>query len=103
MHRTSRMAVALLLAVTPVVAAQAAEPNAGRDLAATCTTCHATSGASQGAIPVLAPPSSDDLLRKLQEFKHGTRPGTVMPQLAKGYSDAQLAEIAAWFAAQAAR
>ena len=30
----------------------------------------------------------------------GTRPGTIMPQLAKGYTDAQIELVAGWFAAQ---
>ena len=29
------------------------------------------------------------LVEQMKSFKSGTRPGTVMPQLAKGYSDAQ--------------
>jgi cytochrome c553 len=33
-------------------------------------------------------------------FKTGARPGSVMPQLAKGYSDAQIAQLAAYFAQQ---
>ena len=31
-------------------------------------------------------------------FKSGVRPGTVMPQLAKGYSDAQIDALAGYFA-----
>ena len=34
----------------------------------------------------------------MKAFKSGARPGTVMPQLAKGYSDAQIEQLAAWFA-----
>ena len=33
-------------------------------------------------------------------FKNGKRSGTVMPQIAKGYSDAQILAMAAWFADQ---
>ncbi len=39
-----------------------------------------------------------DLAEQMKAFKAGTRPGTVMPQLAKGYSDAQIAQLAAYFA-----
>ncbi len=49
--------------------------------------------------------SADNALRKLQmmeaeqmnAFKSGARVGSVMPQLAKGFSDAQITELAAWF------
>jgi len=36
----------------------------------------------------------------MKAFKSGARPATVMHQLAKGYSDAQIEVIAAYFAAQ---
>jgi sulfide dehydrogenase cytochrome subunit len=39
-------------------------------------------------------------LTQLKAFKAGTRPATVMHQLSKGYSDAQIEQIAAYFAAQ---
>ncbi len=39
----------------------------------------------------------------MQDFRSGARNGTVMPQLAKGYTDAQIDAMAAWFAAQPAR
>ena len=38
--------------------------------------------------------------RKLMEYKAGTREGTIMPQLAKGYTDVQIGLLAGWFAAQ---
>jgi cytochrome c553 len=36
----------------------------------------------------------------LLSFKNGTRPATIMHQLTKGYTDEQLAQISAYFAAQ---
>ena len=36
----------------------------------------------------------------MQAFKRGKRPATVMHQIAKGYSDAQIDALAAYFAAQ---
>lgn len=36
----------------------------------------------------------------LRAFKAGERPGTVMPQLAKGYTDAEIDALAAWFASR---
>ncbi|HET7031826.1 MAG TPA: cytochrome C, partial [Casimicrobiaceae bacterium] len=38
----------------------------------------------------------------MQEFKSGARPGTVMNQLAKGYTDEQIEALAGWFSAQKA-
>ena len=48
----------------------------------------------------LAGRSKDDLVTQMKAFKSGARPATVMHQLAKGYSDAQIEVIAAYFAAQ---
>ena len=39
-------------------------------------------------------------MKKLMDFKSGVKPATIMHQLAKGYTDEQLAAITAWFAAQ---
>jgi cytochrome c553 len=71
-------------------------------LAATCANCHGTDGhaASGSALPVLAGMPKDAILAQLRAFKAGTRSATIMQQLSKGYSDAQLEQIAAYFAAQ---
>lgn len=72
-----------------------------RNLAATCTGCHGTDGRSaDNTIPALAGRERTELRQLLAEFKAGRRAATVMQQIALGYSDAQLEQIAAWFAAQ---
>ena len=48
----------------------------------------------------LAGRDKNELLQQLMAFKNGQRPATIMHQLSKGYSDEQLAQIAAYFAAQ---
>ncbi|SFF63922.1 Cytochrome c553 [Duganella sp. CF458] len=93
---------ALMLALSAVPPAIAAEPIPnGARLAATCTGCHGTNGATQGnALPPLAGQPQDQLLAALKDFKTGKRPATIMTQLAKGYTDDQLEMLAAYFAAQ---
>ncbi len=88
------------LAVAAGVAAQGTANVAGRDLAATCASCHGTSGVGAGRIQSLAGRSKGELVEMMLEFRSGTRPGTVMPQLARGYTDEQIALLSAWFAAQ---
>lgn len=68
--------------------------------AATCATCHGTDGRAQPGAVSLAGQGKDDMLQKLLDFKTGKRPATIMQQIAKGYSDEQLAQIAGYFAAQ---
>lgn len=73
-----------------------------KSLAATCANCHGTNGNTVAgtAVPPLAGTPQATLVSQLQAFKTGARPATVMHQLAKGYSDAQIEQIAAYFAAQ---
>jgi sulfide dehydrogenase cytochrome subunit len=73
-----------------------------RAWAATCATCHGTNGKgpANDGIPALAGQTRQVLLEKLLAFKQGSLPATVMHQHAKGYSDEELARIAAFFARQ---
>ena len=80
--------------------AQAQDPNLARNIAASCNGCHGTNGVSQGGMPTLAGQSKADLVRKMQDFKSGKTPATIMHQLAKGYTDEQIDLTAGWFAAQ---
>jgi cytochrome c553 len=73
-----------------------------RNIAATCANCHGTDGVSVGEVPSLAGKPREEIVRMMQEFKAGTRPATVMNQLAKGYTDEQIDALAGWFAAQKA-
>jgi cytochrome subunit of sulfide dehydrogenase len=101
--RLSKSIAAALLALAlaaAVAAAQAPDPDLARNLAATCTNCHGTNGVSQGGTESLAGMPKDALVRTMQEFKSGSRPATIMHQLAKGYTDEQIALVAGWFAAQ---
>ena len=67
-----------------------------RGLAATCASCHGTDG--QGVVgagmPLINHLSADELLKKLTDYKSGAVTGTIMPQLAKGYTEEQLQTIA---------
>ena len=89
-----------LLAVPWAGAAEDTNPTIGRNLAATCVSCHGPAGRTANGIPVIAGRSKDSLMARLTAFKEGKRPSTVMTQLAKGYSDAQIEAIAEYFAAQ---
>ena len=100
--RSFRWSFIAVLVAAPAAAAyaQPANPNLGRDLAATCANCHGTGGVSRGEVESLAGKPRDELVRKMQEFKTGAKPATIMHQLAKGYTDPQIEAVSAWFAAQ---
>jgi len=96
------VAAALLALVAAAAAAQAPDPNLARNLAATCANCHGTNGLSQGGTESLAGMAKDNIVRKMQEYKTGNKPASIMNQLAKGYTDEQIALMADWFATQKA-
>ena len=81
---------------------QTAQELQTRALAATCANCHGTDGRTvPGAGNArLAGQSSEFIVAQMQAFRSGARPATVMHQLAKGYSDAQIRDLAAYFSAQ---
>ncbi len=95
--------IRLLIAVTLVGAssiALAQDPNLGRNLAATCANCHGTNGKSLGGIESIDKMPKERLLQKLADFRSGAKPATIMHQITKGYTDAQLDLIATYLAAQ---
>jgi cytochrome c553 len=97
------VAAGLALAAAAPSGAQQGNPNLGRAVAATCANCHGTSGISLGEVPSIAGRPKDELMRKMQDFKAGRAQGTIMPQLAKGFTDEQIDAVAAWYAAQSAK
>jgi cytochrome c553 len=98
--------LAALLAASALPArAQDARALQTATLASTCANCHGTAGrAAQGStVPGLAGRPAGQLVEQMRAFKDGSRPATVMHQIAKGYSDEQIARMAAYFAAIPAR
>jgi sulfide dehydrogenase cytochrome subunit len=97
--RGSMLAVGLALLSC---GAMAQEP-AARSLAASCAACHGTGGRSVSEeVIALAGLPKERIASQMRAFKAGTRPATVMHQLAKGFSDQQIDLIAGYFAAQRA-
>lgn len=90
--------LALLAVCAPAWGASDAQ--FGRELAATCANCHGTNGQARGEMKSLAGMPADTLLQKLADFKSGQQPATIMHQIAKGYTDEQMRQIAAYFATQ---
>jgi cytochrome c553 len=83
--------------------AHAQDRNLGRNLAAQCANCHGPNGRSQGGIPGLAGQGRAYIIAQMSAFKAGQRSGpaaTIMHQLAKGYTDEQIALMADYFSVQ---
>jgi cytochrome subunit of sulfide dehydrogenase len=104
--RDSGIAAALSLATLCFGAAFAQAPaapnkNLARDLAANCANCHGTNGKSVSDVPSLAGVPANVTVQKMKDYRDGKLPATIMHQLAKGYTDEQIALVADYFSRQA--
>jgi cytochrome c553 len=95
----NRFVLAAALAAAPLGAG--AQDSATRNLAASCAICHGTDGraVTRDIVPLAGLPR-EHIVGQMRAFRDGQRPATVMHQIAKGYSDAQIDALATWFAAQ---
>lgn len=79
--------------------ANAADAAAGKAKSVTCAACHGANGIS--AIPMypnLAGQKEQYLLKQLKDFKSGNRKDPVMAPMAMALSDADMANLAAYYA-----
>jgi cytochrome c553 len=89
------IAAALTLAALP---AYAQDSPAARSLAGTCAACHGTDGRSVTKEVIgLAGLPKEHIVSQMKAFRDGTRPATIMHQIAKGYSDQQIELMADYF------
>jgi len=102
-RRMLRPPALALVAGALIASVAAAAPDLGRDIAANCTTCHATDGKSGGGVLSLAGQTAATIVERMKEFRDGKRPSTIMQQLAKGYTDAEIEAAAAYLTAQKAK
>src|ERR1700694_2190189 len=94
------LGLCIVLAVTPV--AQAADIEAGKVKVATvCAACHGATGVSvSDTIPNLAAQRAGYIEAQLKALKDGTRKNPLMNAIAVQLSPEDMANVAAYFAAQ---
>jgi cytochrome c553 len=109
------LGAALIAVVFPLAAQQSAPPPAfaapnltesgTRAMAVNCAACHGTGGnpVAQSTVAGLAGRPKEELVSAMVEFKEGKRPATLMHQIAKGYSEAEIAALADYFSKQPKR
>jgi cytochrome c553 len=100
---SSAAAALIALTVAGPVSAQQPDPRSAQYIAANCANCHGTQGRSAGAMPSLAGQKKEFLAEQMRAFRDGKKAATIMHQLAKGYSDAQIDMLAEHFARQPAK
>ena len=91
----------LTAAIVAIPLSAPAQDTVARNLAATCAACHGTNGHSATPeVTSLANLPKALIVQRMQEFKQGHRPTTVMHQLAKGYTEEQIDLIAGYLTAR---
>jgi cytochrome c553 len=89
------IACALIALAAP---AQAADAAAGKVLAGKCKTCHGIDGIAKIPIaPHIAGESEVYLETQLKAFRSGKREHEIMSVVAKGLTDEDIANLAAWY------
>ena len=91
------LAAAIAIASIAAATAASAEPPPG---AAACTGCHPSSTRITSPVARLTGMDRAAIVRAMQEFRSGTRTGTVMDRIAKGFTDDEVQAIANWYATQ---
>lgn len=102
---TSRMRPALWTAALVLLPAlwspcsAAGDPAAGRQKTAACNACHGVDGLSRRPdAPHIAGQTAFYLAEQLRAFRSGRRAHPVMNVVAANLSDADIADLAAWYA-----
>ncbi len=100
--RSRTLASAIGAAAVLFWSAVPAHAQSAQYLAANCANCHGTDGRSAGGggMPGLAGLSPTYFAEQMKAFREGTRKATIMHQLAKGYTEQQIADLAEYFARQ---
>ena len=70
----------------------------GATLALNCTMCHGAQGMSVSNAPNLAGQYPEVVIKQLHDFQGGQRSSAIMQALAKGLSDADITDLAAYYA-----
>ena len=89
-----------LLASASTLSAESTPPAAFPYFVGNCFNCHGTEGRVNSAIPSIAGRDKAFLEETLKAYKAGTKQATIMNQLAKGYTDEEIAVLADYFSRQ---
>ncbi|MEE8108748.1 MAG: cytochrome c [Gammaproteobacteria bacterium] len=92
------LAGAMLLCATAIADG---DPEAGKEKSVVCASCHGVTGESvMPDYPVLAGQHQDYLEHALMAYRNGERSDPIMAAFVAALSDEDIADLAAYFAAQ---
>ena len=94
-------AAAFICALAPAVPVHAGDAEAGKAKAVVCSACHGIDGNSINPLwPKLAGQHAAYLAKQMKAFRSGERKDPVMAPMAMGLSDADIDNLAAFYAGQ---
>lgn len=98
MRKMFEVILTIVLAVAAVSVQAGGDPAAGKAKAATCAGCHGAQGVSSNPLwPNLAGQQEAYLVKQMKAFRDGKREDPAMSPMAKGLSDADIANLAAYY------
>jgi sulfide dehydrogenase cytochrome subunit len=95
-----KLSIALVLGALVASGSAFAGPTDAAVVSNTCAGCHGTNGASAGPAPTIGGLPEAYLVSTMAAYKDGTRYGTVMNRIAKGYEQSHFQDMGKHFAAQ---
>jgi cytochrome c553 len=95
------VAIGIVMCGASAILHAESNPRVGKDKAASCNSCHGDNGNSMAPnFPKLAQQHASYVVKQLQAFKSGVRSDPMMSAMALPLSDDDMADIAAYYAAQ---
>jgi cytochrome subunit of sulfide dehydrogenase len=97
--RSIALAIAVSLTILSANRGMAADSERGAELAATCAACHRLDGRDKG-IPSIVGMNTEKFIGAMADFRSGARSSSIMHAVALSFSDAEIAALAEYLAAQ---
>lgn len=92
------LAALAALSIGAAGTAAAADIEAGKAKASACAMCHGANGEGKGTNPAIAGLPQDRFMQAIQDYKSGKRANAVMKGYASKLSDADMANLGAYYA-----
>ena len=101
MNRIKHSTAVILLSILPAIAFSSGDAARGQSKSVVCHACHGATGiATQPIYPNLGGQQQSYLIKSLESFRDGSRQNAIMYPFASNLSDADIADISAWYASQ---
>jgi cytochrome c553 len=95
--RLIRLGATLAIGLPLAAVAQPSEPiPRGQVMANSCLSCHGAEGTGPGPMPSIREYTQQGLINRMLAFKRGAGEATIMHRHARGYSEAEIREMAAY-------